>query len=228
VRVSFKIKHEWALLPHKHQVDRHAAALDAGIYARNFRWFRKTRTAAACWPWRVAQELGWVIPSPVDVHMTPLRDVEVACMPEEMELLSRATRLEELWKRSDSYLAVETTNWLRLYDVRGDGGWEAMFVPNGDGTVEWHLGWEAHIPEGYFLMILPPPDSTPGLDVPMGLLDFRTLCKLNEKQGVAIAVKPTLPVTLRRHQPVARLVLLHPDSIKATMAPEESPGEGDK
>src|SRR5580704_12110261 len=117
MEVRFKRKGDWALLPYKHRADRTSATEDADVYARSFRWIRRSRTAAACRPWRMAREMGWVVPSPVDIVMTPIRDIELACPPEDMDLLARASNLAELWKRDESYLALEPNNWMRLYDV---------------------------------------------------------------------------------------------------------------
>jgi hypothetical protein len=216
----FKAKYEWALLPEKRRVERRAASADAEVYARNFRWVRKTRTASACWPWRLGQELGWVVRSPVDIEMTPIHDVEIDCPPEDFDLLTQATTISELWRRDATSLALETNRWLRLYDYRTSSGWEAMFVPNGDGTVEWHLGWEAQIPDGYYLLVLPDPETPPGLEIIMGVLDAKALKRLHEKQGMALAVRLTQNVRLTRRQVVARVILLHADSLKMNASDE--------
>jgi hypothetical protein len=155
--------------------------------------------------------------------MTPVHDVEINCPPDDFDLLTRATTISELWRRDDTFLALETNRWLRLYDIRTPDGWEAMFVPNGEGTVEWHLGWAAEIPDGYYLLVLPDPETPPGLEVIMGVLDAKTLKKLNEKHGMALAVRPTQNVRLTRRQVIARIILLHADSLKlsATDRPEQ-------
>jgi hypothetical protein len=155
MNVGFTAKYPWALVPEKSKVNRRGSQEDERIYAESFRWIRKSRVPEACWPWRVAEELGWIVRSPVDVRMTAIKDVELACPPDEFDLLERSTGLSELWKRDTSFLALNRTSWVRLYDYRTEAGFSAMFVPNGAGTVEWHLGWEVRIPDGYYLLILP-------------------------------------------------------------------------
>lgn len=214
--VHFRSKYPWALVPDKPKVDRRTPQEDAEIYADSFRWVRKSRVPEACWPWRVAQELGWIVRSPVDVHMTPITDIELACPPDEFDLLERSSGLSELWKRDSTFLALNRTSWLRLYDYRTKSGFSAMFVPNGAGTVEWHLGFEVHIPEGYYLLTLPLSRRPKGLEVPMGIFDSKTLEKVNNGPGMSIAARPRRSVRIRRRQPIARIVLIHADSIKAT------------
>ena len=100
-----------------------------------------------------------------------------------------------------------------------------MFVPNGEGSVEWHLGWQLHMPEDFYLLILPSPEL-PDLQVPPGVLDAATVRRLNNEHGVSIAVRPRASVKIKRRQPVARLILLHEDSLKVSANFEEVPSDG--
>ncbi len=89
-----------------------------------------------------------------------------------------------------------------------------MFVPNGAGAAEWHLGWDVEIPDGMFLLVLPAP-AIPGLEVPSRVLDHRTLLRACEGEGISIAVRPKATVAVKRGDPVARVVLLDSASVTA-------------
>src|SRR4051794_15862752 len=91
MEMVFAQKYEWALLPRKAEVDARAATVRAELYERHFRWIRRRRARELCWPWRLAEELGWLIPSPVDVTMAPLDDAEVACAADERDAFAAAT-----------------------------------------------------------------------------------------------------------------------------------------
>src|SRR4029079_7922559 len=99
---------------------------------------------------------------------------------------------------------------------------------NGKGTVEWTLGWNVHIPPGYYLMVMPY-DPIPNFEVQTGFLDHKNLERMNKEFGIPIAVRPTGPVSIKRGQPVAKIMLLHPDSVRAQMKISDEPfaGPGD-
>lgn len=104
---------------------------------------------------------------------------------------------------------------MRLYNVLTEAGPRMMFVPNGAGAVEWHLGWEMEFPESHYVMALPLDNAPQGLEVPIGILDYRTVQRLNAETGFAIGIRPRQSVALRRGEPIAQLLLLHPDLIRA-------------
>ncbi|MET7694377.1 hypothetical protein ABZT06_41650 [Streptomyces sp. NPDC005483] len=106
------------------------------------------------------------------------------------------------------------TPWLHLHQFRTPRGWENMFLPNGAGTVEWRLGWAADVPRGYFLLVMPLP-GLEGLEVPVGILTSTVIARMAQDNGVSIAVRPTDRAVVRRGQPLARIVLLHADSLQA-------------
>ena len=90
-----------------------------------------------------------------------------------------------------------------------------MFIPNGQGTIEWHLGLTIDIPDAYFLLVMEA-HRIQNLEVPVGVLDRHTLLKMNDTLGISIAIRPTGDSVLKRGQPIARIVLLHPNSLKAS------------
>ncbi|MGW0409801.1 hypothetical protein ACWDZX_00555 [Streptomyces collinus] len=213
--VRFLPAHPWALVPEQHRVDRSTAKATTGLYRESFRYVRAERRPEHCAPWVMGQELGWRIPSPIDVTLSPLDQTEID-PGHDPRIAAQAAARGELWTRERSTLAVDRTSWLHLHQFRTASGWENMFLPNGAGSVEWHLGWNVEIPRGYFLLVAPLQTGPEGLEIPTGILS-NTMCgRMSNGQGFGIAVRPTQPVTITRGQHVARLILLHADSLQAT------------
>ncbi|MGW4889960.1 hypothetical protein [Streptomyces murinus] len=122
---------------------------------------------------------------------------------------------------------MDRTNWLHLYQFRAEAGWENMFLPNGAGSVEWHLGWNVELPRGYFLMVAPLETGPEGLEVPTGVISSTVCGRMTQGQGFGIAVRPTRPVTIARGQHIARLILLHADSLRATSTTQDTATVGE-
>jgi hypothetical protein len=234
MQVTFRQVFPWAILPRKVKVDPEPKREEARLMEENFRWVRTSRAAELCRPWRLAQEVGWVIDSPVSVTMDALHDVQVDCPPEALRQVTNLANATENWlvERGERIHCTRTAGWLALYDFRHEDRYTRMFYVNGQGTVEWVMGWDVTIPPSYFLMLLPY-EPIPNLEVISGVLDAKSLLKpLGRRIGFSLAVRPTGPVALRRGQPVARLILLHPDTftVKANVESDaslalSSPGE---
>lgn len=218
--VEVRARYPWAILPAKCKVGVESAKNDAAMYAENFRWMRSDRVPELCWPWRLGHEIGWTIASPVDIRMDRIDDVELAADVEGVEAFAAAAGYSALWRRGKNFIGIRNAGWLRQAEVKTDRGWEAMFVPNGGGSLEWHLGWDLEIPAGYFLLVFGM-EELPDLEVPVGVMDSKALGRLNQTSGMAIAVRPRRPVSIARGQPVARMVLLHADSVKMQMTVRE-------
>lgn len=220
----FRSLQPWAVVPDKSRVDRAGARAERDAYAQSFRYLRIPRLPADCPPWVLGQELGWNIYSPLTVTMSPLEDLGIAVpAQEDIQTVGRRLGRAGLWQRGKDWLAAKDADWLHLGDYRAHrGGWEGMFVPNGQGTVEWRLGWSAHVPEHTFLMVMPLPLD--GLEVPLGVISAKTVNAMTARGGMSIAVRPTRPVTVHRGQPIARLVLLHADTLRATATHTTEPG----
>lgn len=220
--IRFSAKYDWALLPFKNSVSADDAKRTAEIYEQNFRWLRAYRTPEQCWPWRVGQELGWLVPSPVDISLSPLHDQEItADFPnEELVELYKITGWTELWRRDRSSIGFPKAPWLRLYDFHTDDGWQTMFVPNGQGTVEWKLGWRLEVEEGQIAVVLPL-SIVLGFEIPVGVFTAKTLANLNALHGISIALRPLRKLTMKRGQPIARIVVCAADtlSVKAEFSP---------
>jgi hypothetical protein len=218
--ISFKRKFVWSVLPFKREVDDDISRKDAALYEAHFRWFRKSRVAEMCLPWRLGQELGWLIPSPVDVAMAPVRDIEIVHgIDAELHEAASTMGATEVWKRDKCAFATTKTDWLRLYDFRVEDRWESMFILNGQGTVEWRLGWELHLPAKKCAFIFSD-GVCDGMEVPSGVLTESMLKRSNEERGFSIAVKPTRSIQISRGQPVARLIVLPQECLTEKAEPQ--------
>ncbi|MFI1576399.1 MULTISPECIES: hypothetical protein [unclassified Streptomyces] len=217
--VAFRPLQSWALPPEKPRTDRGTARAERDTYRDSFRYLRIPRLPADCPPWVLGQELGWAVRSPVTLTMKPLDDIGIA-VPEREDAHQAGRRLggAGMWQRGEEWIAARNADWLHLGDYRAaNGSWEGMFLPNGQGTVEWRLGWAATIPARTFLMVMPPPGSGPdGLRVPLGVIPAKSVNAMADRGGMSIAVEPERPVTIQRGQEIARIVLLHPDSLRAS------------
>jgi len=215
VDVHFESLRPWALIPDAPKVDRRESRQERDLYRDHFRYRRIARLPVDCPPWVLGQELGWIVRSPVTVTISPIRDVEFDVPAEEdLRTIGRKINRNEMWRRDGAWIATSDTDWMRSYDyATPEGGWESMFVPNGSGTVEWRLGWAVRIPERYFLMVMG--TARLDLDVPIGVLPAKTVNGMAERGGVSLAISPTVRTTLNRGDPVGRLILLHPDSLRS-------------
>ncbi|GAA1309153.1 hypothetical protein [Saccharothrix xinjiangensis] len=213
-QVVFTASQPWALVPEAPKVDRRTARQERDLYAEHFRYRRVARLPVDCPPWVMGQELGWLVRSPITFSPGPVLDSELAVPDGEQAAdVARKVGTAELWRRDGAVIAIRGAAWIREFDFRGRQGWEGMFLPNGAGTVEWRLGWEARIPERYLMLVLGA--GHPGLDVPLGVLPAKVVNAMGERGGFSLAIHPTAPTTVQRGDPVARLVLLHPDSLQA-------------
>jgi hypothetical protein len=214
--VSFSRLHEWALIPHKLHVERGVVREKARIYEKNFRYLRIVRAPELCPPWVLGQELGWVVPSPVDVELTAVDDVQFDVdSPDELGPVGRMVGRSDVWHRTSGWLATERNDWLRFNQFRGADGWEGMFVPNGSGTIEWRLGWTAAIPDGTFLLVMAL-DGNRGFDVPTAVLTAGQVAASSNTAGMSLAIRPHASARIARGDLLARLVLLNRDSLRAS------------
>lgn len=213
MNITFRKEFDWAVLPEKKQIVP-ADHDNSELYSKNFRWVRQYRKKELCLPWRAGNELGWYILSPIDVTLYPVDDVELHLEPEELESTHRILGFKNLWKRDRSYISVPN-DWMKLYQFRsGDQSWDAMFLPNGQGSVEWRQGFSISIPDKHSLLVMPI-DSNAGVSIPFGLLTKKQLDQMSENGGVSLAVVPREKTTLTRGQPVARIILVSNESICA-------------
>ncbi|WP_235517640.1 hypothetical protein [Curtobacterium sp. Leaf154] len=216
VTLKFERLHPWALTPEKPSLDVRALREERDLYAEHFKHKRIARLEADCPPYRMGFELGWEVRSPVSIRMRPLDDADLGLQDgEDIGSVGRRYGRTEAWDRDDGWVTTSGGSWMQMYDYRTASGWEAMFLPNGQGTIEWHLGWTVDVPKGYFLATLP--IGATGIDVPLGVISDRANQSMLQN-GFSLAFAPTSDVVIRRGTPVARIVLLHADSLQASAA----------
>ncbi|WP_143481861.1 MULTISPECIES: hypothetical protein [Pseudomonas] len=210
----FKKTLSWAILPYV-RASRGSVTDDNSSVYNSFRYLRQSRRKENCWPWRLYDQMGWDVCSPVDVVLEPLFDVEISALLEEEEILSIANsaNLKELWRRGSSYIAFPSSNWLRLYDFDRDGKWVPMFTPNGQGTVEWNFGWSLSIPDDMAILTLGADNSIAGIDIPGGLILSK---KAKDFVDFSIAINIKERTMIRRGDVIARLVPVSKSVLKVS------------
>ena len=102
MQVTFRAVHPWAILPRKIKIDPKPKQEEAQLMAEHFSWVRASRSSELCWPWRLSQEIGWVVDSPVSVDMDKLNDVEAMGPPDKLQYLSMITNATENWQFADA------------------------------------------------------------------------------------------------------------------------------
>jgi len=210
--MKFERLHPWAVLPGRRTVDIDAAKERERLYRENFRHLRAARQPEFCAPWVLGQRVGWRIFSPVDVTITPLPQVEIS--GEETEVAAAAVGKQEVWLRSGTALAMERPPWLHLYQFRDGDGWGSMFVPNGQDSVEWRLGWMPDDFQPMSVMVFPSEDLA-DLGVLVGVLTAASLERM-QSTGFSLAIRPRGEIPIRRGQEIARMVLVGPESLRAS------------
>ncbi|MFT4217242.1 MAG: hypothetical protein QM619_08690 [Micropruina sp.] len=214
--VRAKKLHEWALLPEKQSVAPQHARAEARLLEEHFKQRRRIRAKEVCPAWVLGSELGWTLRSPISEQFTPIDEVQLSSDADLTEA-SRSTGATEFWARGSGFIGTRRNHWLRSYAYRAtDGTWESMFLPNGEGTFEWLLGFGLQIPDDYFLLVHEA-GGHPDLQIPVGVLTAKQVNRTWEQSGLSIAAKPLAPVKVERGDVIARITLLHRDSLQAQM-----------
>jgi hypothetical protein len=211
MNVKFFREFDWSVLPIKKNYQPKQYD-NRKLYSDNFRWVRQYRRKELCTPWRIGNELGWYVLSPIDVTIDYIDDMELTLDEKELESIHKLLGFKNLWKRDNGIIAV-SNDWMKLYQFEGkDNQWETMFIPNGEGTFEWRLGFSMSIPNGYSILICPLEGCT-DYTVPYGLLTEKHLSRMKGNGGISIAVKPHKKTQIRRGQSIARLILISNESL---------------
>lgn len=225
MNVLFRQNYGWALLPYKLRVDQTTIAEDAEMYAKYFRWVRRWRVPELCWPWRMSQEVGWIVPSPVDVRVTPVVSRDVCVPPAERNVFTQMSGMVEIQESEDTQamFAGERENWLKIYQVEFQNAYDSMFALESSGFVSWRLGWDIVLPPDRFAMFVPLPDWQ-DVEIAPDVLDQNTLQSCSQEFGVCLSIRPRRAVEIYRRQPLARLLILSKEDLEATAQGIDSDG----
>lgn len=210
--VKFIQKYKWAILPTKNKTNIEDIREKTKIYSEEFRWVRSSRSKELCWSWRLAQEIGWDIRSPIDVKMMPLDDIQITNNMMEIKTFNEFISNSHVWRRNKEAIVMPKQSWVNLYQYRTNSNWESIFIPNGNGSVEWHLGFNIQIPEFTYLLVIPFHEKT-GLDVEMGILDNKSLDKMNTVSSMSIVIRPNSNIEIFRGDKIAKLILISADDL---------------
>jgi hypothetical protein len=204
----------WAILPIKEKVNASLFDEEDQIMHDNLRWFRKMRVREHCRSWKMSSELGYVVKSPISCSISPFIDFELESSidPDELKVFASVSGVNQFWNRPGLSIGIEGGEWLKLYQFKHDQKWNTFFVPNGEGTVEWHLGFKIELPAHHFILVLPY-DYNSAYSIPYGILDSKTLSRLNSDLGMSIALKPLQKTQIARGTPLARIIPITQESF---------------
>ena len=216
MKIEFEKQFPWALLPCKPNKP-HWDKDDAEICNEEFRWLISNRVPERCAPWRIAQQLGYIIRSPITCTIAPFIEYELApsVLNDQpgLDEFIKNSGVTQLWERDGSCLGIKEGEWLKLYSYRQQDKWVNIFIPNGQGSVEWHLGFNVIVPNEYFIFVMPYHLDGKDFEIPLGVIPGKTLTSINQSCSFSITIKPLNKCTIRRNMPIARIILLHKDSI---------------
>ncbi|MGG3191079.1 hypothetical protein ABEP42_24055 [Priestia megaterium] len=199
---------KWSILPEKEQIDKPKINVD-----RDLRYIHNQRVKGVCWPYVTASKFGWIIKSPLDVAIEPVEEYQVKCDSDELEDLGGMLDVNFWIKRGDVFLGIKPDGWFRVHQARINGVWQNLFIPNGEKTFEWRLGWGIECPEDYVLMILPIPNQKK-IKVHPGILTNSSLKKFNESGlGMSLAFEPIEKATIKRNEPIAKIIAFPQEAL---------------
>jgi hypothetical protein len=212
LKPMFKKLHDWAINPVRPEFDVQAQAEKRDAYRKGFRWLRAERLSGFCRPFIIGHSIGWQIASPIDITFFPIEEFQFQASETEAQALALKNGFNHLWERDGIYFGVATKTPIRMFDYVIEGGHEAMFVLNGEGTLEWRLGFEVQPPSECGAYLMDDPTDPKGLCLP-GFFSHDQIVRLNAQGGLSLAVKPTRVVKINRGDIIARLLLLPPNAL---------------
>ncbi len=214
--ITFRRLIQTAILPEKEKLAK------PELLDREARWIKNRRVKGVCWPYRSAKELGWTLYSPVDVAIHPLSEIQTTMdKPEEFARLKQLTDMDEWVQKDDILLGVKPSSWYKIHEYEYEGRYRSMFIPNGEGTLEWRLGWSVDIPDDHLLLIQPIEMKDARFIVHQGLLMGTSVQSVQQHLGLPIAFEPLQPCKIIRGEPLAKLFVL-PKSVLAIKSTTQS------
>lgn len=214
--ITFRRLIQTAILPEKEKLAK------PELLDREARWIKNRRVKGVCWPYRSAKELGWTLYSPVDVAIHPLSEIQTTMdKPEEFARLKQLADMDEWVQKDDILLGVKPSSWYKIHEYEYEGRYRSMFIPNGEGTLEWRLGWSVDIPDDHLLLIQPIEMKDARFIVHPGLLMGTSVQSVQLHLGLPIAFEPLQPCKIIRGEPLAKLFVL-PKSVLAIKSTTQS------
>lgn len=215
--VKVSPSYPWAVIPQQVKDYGNGHREERKLLEEHFKYYKDFRNESNCPPWVIGQRVGFEVLSPVSVNMTEIRDLQFSS-EEDPQQIAKIFALTDFWARPGGYIGVSRNSWIRSFVYRNlENQWQSMFIPNGHGTIEWHLGIQVSIPDGYYLQISNHPASN--LTIPSGILTKKQLEHQNTTGGMSLAIEPR-HTQIMRMDPIAKITLLHRDSIQAQLETE--------
>lgn len=206
-KIVFKKLNDWAVIPERPNIEKVQVSKN-----QDLRWIENNRVKGACYPYRMASNLGWIIKSPIDVDVYPVEEKQVKCEPQELEEIGSLLDINFWVKRQDIYIGVKPDGWFRIHQAKVNDNWHNLFIPNGEGSFEWRLGWNVQLPDDYVLMFLPLFDEN-NFKVHPGILTKKSLNKFDAGLGISIAFEPIKKFSIKRNMPLGRMVIFHKSAL---------------
>ncbi|WP_281200514.1 hypothetical protein [Staphylococcus schleiferi] len=197
---------KWTELPKK------GATGNLSNQYEGLRWLSQERVKGKCWPYKLAIETSLEVLAPFDITCEPLVETQVS-VNDEMELnkLSEFTETTFWIKREKIYIGIRNSNWFRLYQYFSNGSWHPVFIPNGQGSLEWRLGWGIEIPEGYSILIQPI-EGESRFRIHPGILNEKKLKEMNDSGlGLSIAIEPIVEHKINKGDLLCRIYVVKLD-----------------
>lgn len=205
--VKFIRLNNWSILPTKEKVT------TPEPIPTSIRWLTKERVKGACYPYKMGKQLGWIISSPIDVNISPVEEIQIRGNREDVTEVGRMLGIDFWVQRGETFIGIKPSSWFQILQARVEDNWQGLFIPNGERTFEWRLGWGIEIPDDYFLLIQPL-EGEENFIVHPGLLFPKSLEKFNHGLGQGIAFEPKKQHKIRKGDPLARIFVLHNSALE--------------
>jgi hypothetical protein len=218
--VRFKKVVDLAILPIKEKAE------VPQFHDDSARWVKSRRVKGACWPYRMAQEIGWTIVSPIDIDIHPVKEIQTsAANPTEFARLKQLMPMEDWTQKDDILIGITPASWYKIHEYSHKGLYYPMFLPNGEGTFEWRQGWSVEVPDQHVILFQPLETQDGRFITYPGLLMGPSIPRVQEKLGIPLAFEPLQSCRIHRGEPIAKLLILPKSvlSLKSEIATADEP-----
>ena len=196
---------DWAILPEKREFKRVSPISQPAV--NSFKWHANVRDESSCLPRNLGLQIGLYVLSPVSISLDPIDEVQFHCSDDELSSAVSENGFVECWNRGDTRFGFRSSTNFRQFDFRVDQHWESMFVPNGNGTVEWRLGYNIDIDDNMGLLVAPLDDLTDAVAL-YGFIPSNSLKRMSASSGFSIALRIFKSTRIEKGQEIARIIPL--------------------